>query len=107
LRALTTRLPHALLALVSWALTLALSAYAAACRVLPLPLRGYMRRVIANLALDKRYLVVYDQLNPAHAHYYRREEAYELFAAAGFVDISMYHRHGYSWAVVARKPAGP
>lgn len=106
LRAVTTRLPHTLLALVSWPLTLALTAYVAACRFLPLPLRGYMRRVIANLTLDKRYLVVYDQLNPSHARYYSREEAEELLASAGFVDISMYHRHGYSWAVVGRKPEG-
>jgi SAM-dependent methyltransferase len=106
LRAITTRLPHALLAFVSWVLALALTAYVAACRFLPLPLSGYMRRVVAKLTLEKRYLVVYDQLNPAHARYYRREEAKDLLASAGFVEVSTYHRHGYSWAVVGRKPEG-
>lgn len=105
LRALTTRLPHAVLVAVSWTLTLMLNLYVAACRVLPLPLRGYMREVIARLPWDKRYLVVYDQLNPAHAKYYTRQEAELLLAGAGFVGVRSHHRHGYSWAVVGRKPS--
>ena len=104
LRAVTTRLPHALLAALAWALTIGLSAYSAAARFLPLPLRGYMRQVVVRLGLRKRQLVVYDQLNPAYAKYYGREEARQLLAAAGFVDVRLHHRHGYSWAVVGRKP---
>jgi SAM-dependent methyltransferase len=104
LRAVTTRLPHAMLAALSAVLTAALGLYAAACRVLPLPLRGYMRRVIANLSARKRYLVVYDQLNPAYARYYTRDEARDLLGAAGFVDVALHHRHGYSWTVLGRKP---
>lgn len=104
LRALTTRLPHAGLVALSWTLTLALSAYAVVCRALPLPLHRYMREVIDRLTLDKRYLVVYDQLNPAYSKYYRREEAQALLSGAGFADVRLYHRHGYSWSVVGRKP---
>jgi SAM-dependent methyltransferase len=104
LRALTTRLPHPGLAALSAVLTVALGAYVAVCRVLPLPLRGYMRRVIARLSFGKRYLVVYDQLNPAYARYYTRAEAEALLADAGFTDVRLYHRHGYSWAVSGRKP---
>jgi SAM-dependent methyltransferase len=106
LRALTTRLPHAILLAMSWVLTLMLSLYAAACRVLPLPLRGYMQEVIARLPWDKRCLVVYDQLNPTYAKYYTRPGAEQLLAGVGFVDVRSHHRHGYSWAVVGRKP-GP
>lgn len=104
LRALTTRLPHRVLVAVAWTLTLILNLYVAACRVLPLPLRGYMREVIARLPWDKRCLVVYDQLNPAHAKYYTRQEAERLLDEAGFADVRSHHRHGYSWAVVGRKP---
>jgi SAM-dependent methyltransferase len=104
LRAVTTRLPHAVLAAVSTVLTVALGVYVAACRVLPLPLGDYMRRVIARLSFAKRYLVVYDQLNPAYARYYTSDEARALLADAGFVDVRLYHRHGYSWAVTGRKP---
>jgi SAM-dependent methyltransferase len=104
LRQVTTRLPHRALSLLAWLLTCALTAYAAACRLLPLPLRAYMRRVIANLPFDKRELVVYDQLNPAYAKYYSREEAYGLLADGGFRDVRLDHRHGYSWAVVGARP---
>jgi SAM-dependent methyltransferase len=103
-RAVTTRLPHPVLAALSGVLTVALGLYVAACRILPLPLRGYMRRVIARLSFTKRYLVVYDQLNPAYARYYTRDEAHALLANAGFTDVRLYHRHGYSWAVTGRKP---
>jgi SAM-dependent methyltransferase len=104
LRWLTTRLPHRALVGVSWLLTGLLGAYASACRYLPLPLRGYMRSVISRLTPDKRFLVVYDQLNPAYARYYRRDEAVDLLAAAGFTEVQAYHRHGYSWAVTGGRP---
>lgn len=106
LRWLTTRLPHRGLVAVSWLLATALGGYAAACRWLPLPLRGYMRNVISRLSPDKRFLVVYDQLNPAYAHYYRRDEALGLLTSAGFEEVEIYHRHGYSWAVTGRRPEG-
>jgi hypothetical protein len=44
----------------------------------------------------KRYLVIYDQLNPAYTEYYRQAEARQLLERAGFEDIVLYHRHGYS-----------
>ncbi len=49
-------------------------------------------------------LTVFDQLNPTYAKYYTRDEAEALAAGAGFTDIQLYHRHGYSWTVVARRP---
>lgn len=104
LRAVTTRLPHALLAVVSGLLTAGLGLYVAACRLLPLPLRGYMRNVVRRLTWEKRYLTIYDQLNPAYARYYRREEAIELLRSAGFADVKLHHRHGYSWAVTGLRP---
>jgi SAM-dependent methyltransferase len=104
LRAVTTRLPHGALAAVAWLLTAPLSAYAAACRFLPLPLRGYMLSVIRRLSWKKRQLNIYDQLNPAYARYYRRHEAIDLFARGGFTDVHVHHRHGYSWTVTGTRP---
>ena len=52
----------------------------------------------------KRRVVIYDQLNPAYATYYSRAEAEALMAGAGFVDIRLHHRHGYSWTVTGRRP---
>jgi SAM-dependent methyltransferase len=78
--------------------------YMNACRALPLPLARYMRRVMLPLTPDKRRVVIYDQLNPAYAKYYTREEAHALFARQGFTDIRLHHRHGISWIVVGTRP---
>ena len=103
-RAITTRLPHSILAAVVWMLYWPLTLWMHLSRFLPLPLAGYLRRVFARLTPDKRRLVVYDQLNPAYAKYYRSEEVRRLLERAGFIDVQLYHRHGYSWAAVGRKP---
>jgi SAM-dependent methyltransferase len=105
LRAVTRHLPHAALAALTRLVDVALVAYVALCRWLPLPLRGYMREVVARLDGPKRRLTIYDQLNPAHAKYYTRDEAVRLLADAGFRDIAVHHRHGYSWSVMGTRPA--
>lgn len=106
LRRVTVGLPHPLLVAISHLLNCALYPYVALCRFLPLPLRGYMREVIGKFSWSKRYLVIYDQLNPTVARYYRKAEAEALLADAGFKDIRLHHRHGYSWTVIGTKPMG-
>jgi hypothetical protein len=76
-----------------------------ACRWLPLPLAEYMRRVMRPLTPAKRRVVIYDQLNPAYAKYYTRAEAEALMTHAGFVNVRLHHRHGYSWTVTGHRPA--
>jgi SAM-dependent methyltransferase len=100
LRAFTRRIPHRALELFVAALYPAFWAYMTACRWLPLPLAAYMRRVMAPLTPAKRRLVIYDQLNPAYAKYYTRDEAHDVLARNGFSDVRLHHRHGYSWSVV-------
>jgi SAM-dependent methyltransferase len=104
LRAVTRRLPHAVLAPLCRGLDGLLVGYMALCRVAPLPLRRYMRDHLARLSPEARRLTIYDQLNPAFARYYRKGEVRALVEGAGFVDVRLHHRHGYSWTVVARKP---
>ena len=107
LRALTRRMPHGLLALLCSALNVALDAYILLCRLLPLPMRDYMRNHLARLPRKVRRLTIYDQLNPAYAKYYTRAEAEDLLKAGGFSDVRAWHRHGYSWSVVGtRAPSG-
>ena len=104
LRRITVKLPQPALAAVSHVLNLCLGLYIPLCRVLPLPLRGYMTNVIGRFSWSKRFLVIYDQLNPAIARYYTQAEAKALLVDAGFVEVGLHHRHGYSWTVVGTKP---
>ena len=85
-------------------LNLVLAVYIWLARRFPLPLGGYMTEVIGRFSPDKRYLVIYDQLKPAYAKYYRRDEAFRLLEEAGLTDVKIHHRHGYSWTVFGRRP---
>lgn len=104
LRAVTKRLPHRLLLLVCRVLDLPLVAYMALCRRMEsLPLSAYMRGHLGRLDAYARRLTIYDQLNPAWAKYYRKDEAEALLKDAGFVEVRSHHRHGYSWTVMGVK----
>ncbi len=104
LRRITTRLPHFVLASLSFLLALGLDAYIVACQAVPLPMHQYMRSVLAKVPRRVRRWTIYDQLNPAYTKYYSRSDAEQLLSMAGFAEIRTYHRHGYSWSVSARKP---
>ena len=105
MRRVTTRLPHHALVILSYLICGALDVYIALCRYLPLPMRPYMRNVLAKFPYAVRRLTIYDQLNPAYAKYYAEAESKELLVGAGFVNVRAHHRHGYSWTVVGTKPA--
>ena len=103
LRGLTTKLPHSALMAVSSGLALLLDVYIALGRFAALPMRDYVRGVLAKQPRSVRKLIIYDQLNPAYAKYYERDEAEQLLKSAGFEDVKTHHRHGYSWSVIGRK----
>lgn len=103
LHLVTKQLPHLLLAGLCQVLNLGLDIYICLCRYFPLPMKKYMSSVLARLPRSVRYIVIYDQLNPAYAKYYCKAEAEELLRRAGFVDVHAYHRHGYSWTVVGTR----
>lgn len=104
LRWFAQKCPDVILTAVSWSTVPFLRLYQHLCAGIPLPMRQYFRNHIARL--DSRQLVatVFDQLNPAYAKYYTRTEAMQLLAGAGFHDIQIHHRHGYSWTVVGTRP---
>lgn len=103
LRKITSRMPDFLLAAFSWILTVILSVYMSACRVIPLPMKTYMLGHIAKLSWKVRYLTIFDQLNPTEARYYKKDAAIALLADSGFKDVRIFHRHGYSWTVIGTK----
>jgi SAM-dependent methyltransferase len=104
LKRITTHIPHFGLIAVSYAGVFALDVYIAMCRFLPLPMRTYMREVLAKFTRVARRMTIYDQLNPEYAKYYSEEEARTLLASEGFENVRTYHRHGYSWTVIGTKP---
>ena len=103
LRKLTTFMPHFILVVIVQLLYWAMCLYRLACKVIPLPLKRYIDTVWWPMSRQKRRLVIYDQLNPTYLKYYKKHEAQALLAAAGFQDIEIHHRHGYSWSVKGRK----
>lgn len=103
LRAISSRLPHALLVPVIWLTYSALVVYQLLCKFFPLPLKNYVTKVLWNLSPEKRRLVIYDQLNPTFVKYYSEDDLKELFKAGGFRDIKLHHRHGYSWSAIGTK----
>src|SRR5262249_18489903 len=104
LRRITTRLPPGPTLALARVLSGIFTGYIAASRVLPLPLRGYIEHVIGHFTPARRTEGIYDQLKPAYAKYYTRNEAIALLQSAGFVDVRIHHRHGYSWTVTGVRP---
>lgn len=103
MRHITKRLPAPLLEAVTWVLLPFLWLYVALCSFLPLPMAKYMRRVLGKLDSRQLRANIYDQLNPAYAKYYTKEEALDLMTQSGYEDIQIVHRHGYSWTVAGTK----
>jgi SAM-dependent methyltransferase len=103
LRFLTVPMPHRLLDWVSGAMVPAVRIYSKLLNILPLPLRGYFRTFVDKVDNYTIKHVIYDQLDPHYAKYYRRQESVDLVEKAGFRDIKIYHRENYSWTVIGTK----
>lgn len=104
LRIITKHLPHCVLVGLVWILYYLLSFYIRLCHRVSLPLKEYLLSIFEKMSPQKQRLIIYDQLNPAYAKYYTRQESIKLLEEGGFVDVKIHHRHGYSWTVVGVKP---
>ena len=108
---MTKKLPDKALRILVAAIDLPLVAYISVCKRFPklaLPMAKYMREVIGKIDRDsRRNSIIFDQLNPAYAKYYREAEVRELMERAGFRDVKTWHRHGYSWTVLGVKDPAP
>ncbi|MBS3919000.1 MAG: class I SAM-dependent methyltransferase [Deltaproteobacteria bacterium] len=104
LRVLTRPLPHLALASLVWLIYHSLNLYIRLCHRFQLPLREYLLSIFDKMSPEKRRLIIYDQLNPAYAKYYTRQEAIKLLEDKGFVNVRIHHRHEYSWTVIGTKP---
>jgi SAM-dependent methyltransferase len=104
LRAVTRHSPDWLIRSAVVVLDVLLVSYMAVARRVPVPLGGYLVHVVQRLTPQARRLVIYDQLKPAYARYYCGTDAERLLLDAGFADIRLHHRHGYSWVVTGIRP---
>jgi 2-polyprenyl-3-methyl-5-hydroxy-6-metoxy-1,4-benzoquinol methylase len=105
LRLITVPLPDGGLDWLSGIMVPLVRAYSRLSKMLPLPLRGYMQEFIDKVDDYTVKHVIYDQLDPHYAKYYRRQEVIDLLERAGFSDVQVYHRQAYSWTVVGAKPS--
>lgn len=103
LRIITKKMPHLFLAifveLIYWQILI----YMKLCYKFRLPLREYLLSIFKKMSPQKRRLIIYDQLNPFYAKYYTKREVEKLLIDAGFEDIKIHHRHGYSWTAIGTK----
>jgi SAM-dependent methyltransferase len=106
LRLITVPLPNRALDVLSGAMVPFVRAYSRLTKVFSFPLKGYMSEFVDRVDDYTVKHVIYDQLDPHYAKYYRRQEAVNLVEKAGFRDVQLYHRESYSWTVLAIKPPG-
>jgi len=103
-RLITRNLPVRVNEILAWMLYPVVLAYAALTRRVPaLPLSNYLANVYMRFPSAERRLVILDQINPRWAKYYSRDEAEALLCDAGFRNVQLHHRHGYSWTVCGTK----
>lgn len=107
MRMLTTRMPDGWLDFLTVMLDRLLDPYIWLAKRFPfLPMSAYLTNIFSRLSRPQRRVNIFDQLNPAYAKYYRRQEAYDLVAGAGFEPTEICQRFGYSWTVRGTKPLG-
>ena len=100
LKRLPPALVHALAYLVSGPIFLGLKLRVH--RLLALGNRRYLDAV-ARFPFAHLHKIVFDQLLPDIAHYYRREEVEALFAQQPWASVAIHHNRGYSWTVVCER----
>jgi SAM-dependent methyltransferase len=106
IRIFTRFLPDFILDKVSLLVSYIFDFYGVFSRILfksNLPLSGYYNNVFSKFKRREKTYVIFDQLNPSFAKYYTKSEVIRLLNSNGFIDIEMFHRHGYSWTAIAKK----
>ena len=58
--------------------------------------------IIVCLMRIRKYLI-FDQLNPTYAYFYKKKELRKLLNKANFKNLKFFHKDKYSWTVVCKK----
>lgn len=88
----------------AWVHALAYAVSAPVWAALRLPVRRspYLARV-RRYPFRHLHKIVFDQLLPDIARYYRRDEVVELFSGLADGKVEIHHNRGYSWTVLCEK----
>jgi SAM-dependent methyltransferase len=100
-RLVTSRLHHRLVQGLAMLMTFLLHFY------LLLPHRNKYLRLLRKRSFRHAEAMVFDQLLPAIAHYWRRDEVLALVAGLPLRVTHLTHTNGMSWTLVAEKPPAP
>ena len=103
LRRVTRIIPDLLLRILSKFLNISAVFYIILCRILNMPLKDYFKNVFSKCSFKKREEIIFDQLNPSFAKYFKKEELLSLLKTSGFKNIEIHNRHNYSWTAIAEK----
>ena len=91
LRNITQKIPDFMLHWLAGFLNVAAAVYMKLCMFVNLPLKEYVLQVFQKLDWKSRQMVIFDQLNPSYAKYYRKKETEVLLRLSGFKNVITYH----------------
>ena len=103
LRRITRIIPDFFLRILSKFLNVSAILYIFLCKIFNMPLKDYFKNVFSKCSFKKREEIIFDQLNPSFAKYFKKEELEALLKTSGFKKIEIHNRHNYSWTAVAEK----
>jgi SAM-dependent methyltransferase len=103
LRKITSKIPDFILKIISNILVPITYCYGVLCYFIKLPLKNYFINVFNKLNWKYKRYTIFDQLNPSHSVYYKKEELSKLLKKVGIKKFKIYNRHNYSWTVIIEK----
>lgn len=94
-----------ILSKISFFLNCILFIYTFFCRLIPLPLpmKNYLVNRFSKNSFYKQTEIVFDQLNPAYAKFYSRNDIIKLLEDSNFEIIKIYNSADNNWGVRAKK----
>lgn len=96
-------MPDFLLRVISKILTLITYPYGYLCKFISLPLKKYFLGAFNKWSFKHRSYVIFDQLNPSFALYFKKKCLEKELQNAGFKIECITHRLGYSYTAVCKK----
>lgn len=102
-RRIAILLPDVILRLISQFLALTTYFYGFLCKYINLPLNKYFTNFFNKFSFKHRSYVIFDQLNPSFAKYFKKEELKKVLDECGFEIEQLDHKFEYSYTAICKK----